>query len=97
MPGSHGPRRTNRSRFAVVVVYAFVFAASAFFHHDWACHQNSRTHCTACSVSQSAQKAESNGAPVDALRLVAGKIECRAPVGVDTLVLFFISDRAPPA
>jgi hypothetical protein len=97
MPGGYDARRLHRSRLAVVVLYAFILAASAFFHHDFACHQNSRTHCTACSVSQYAQKAESNGAPLDVLPLVAGRVEFRAPVDVDTLVLLFISDRAPPA
>jgi hypothetical protein len=97
MPGSCDPRRVRRSTLAVMVLYAFVIAASAFFHHDLACHQKSRTHCTACSVSQYAQEAEYSGAPLAALHRVAGRVELRATVSVDTPALVFISDRAPPA
>jgi hypothetical protein len=91
------PRSKHRSTLAVLVLYGLVLFAASFLHHDFACHQNSRTHCPACSVSQYAQKAESNGAPLDVLDVVAGRIELRSPAGVDTPVLLFISDRAPPA
>jgi hypothetical protein len=97
MPGSCDPRRLHRSIAAVVFLYAFVFAASAFFHHDFACHQNSRTHCTSCNVSQYAQKADSHGAPLDTLHRVSWRVELLASVGVSTPALVFISDRAPPA
>jgi hypothetical protein len=97
MPGSCDLRRLHRSRMAVVILYAFVFAASAFFHHDFACHQSSRTHCTSCTVSQSAQKADSHGAPLAALDRVFARVELRASVSADTPALDFRSDRAPPA
>ena len=97
MPGTIGARRSNRFLLTVVVLYAFVLAASAFFHRDFACRQDSRTHCIACSVSQDAQRVESHGGPVDAIRQAAGRVVIRTHVRIDTLSLTLLSDRAPPA
>jgi hypothetical protein len=97
MAGTIGPRRVNHCRVAVVVLYAFVVAASAFFHHDFACRQDSRTHCISCSVSQDAQRVESHGGPVDAIQQVAGRVELRNHSAVNIPALTSLSDRAPPA
>jgi hypothetical protein len=96
MPGTPLSRGRHRSTVAVVLLYGLVVFGASFLHHDFACHQNSRTHCTACSVSQYAQKSESHGVPLDAMQHVSGRVELRAPVTVATPVLVFISDRAPP-
>jgi hypothetical protein len=92
-----GAPRTNRFRVWVVVLYAFAIAASAFFHNDFTCRQDSRTHCISCSVSQDAQKVESQGGPVDVLHRVVGRVELRASHLADTLTTCTISDRSPPA
>jgi hypothetical protein len=93
---STGQRRLLHSRVAVLVLYAFVLAASGFFHHDLDCRQDSRTHCIACSVGQDAQKVESVGVSLDVLHRVAGRVELRASHVVDTLTACRISDRSPP-
>jgi hypothetical protein len=97
MLGTIGARRIHRFRLAVVVLYAFVLAASAFFHHDFACRQDSRIHCISCSVGQDAQKVESHGIPLDAIHRVAGRVEARASHVAGTLISCRISDRSPPA
>ena len=97
MAGSIGPWSTNRCRVAVVALYVFVVAAAAFFHHDFACRQDSRTHCISCSVSQDAQRVESHGGPLDAIQRMAGRVELRAHAGIDVPSLSVLSDRAPPA
>jgi len=92
-----GAQRTNRYRVAVVVLYAFVLAASGFFHNDFTCRQDSRTHCTACSVSQDAQKVESHGVSRDVLHRVAGRVELHASRFSEFRTTSRISDRSPPA
>ena len=81
----------------MVVLYAFVIAASAFFHNDFACRQDSRTHCIACSVSQDAQRVESHGGPLDGIQPLAGRVELRTHVSIDIPSITSLSDRAPPA
>ena len=97
MSGSRPAAHENRFRALIVLLYVVVLASSAFFHHDFACRQDSRTHCIACTVSQAAQKSDSGGAPLDAIHRFAGRIELRALVSVDSPALVSISDRAPPA
>ena len=97
MPGSRPAAHENGFRALIVLLYVFVLGSSAFFHHDFACRQDSRTHCIACTVSQAAQKVESQGAAGVAIHRVAGKIELRSHDSLDTPLLTFISDRAPPA
>ena len=97
MVGSLGRWSTNRCRVAVVVLYVFVVAASAFFHHDFACRQDSRIHCISCGVSQDAQRVESHGGPLDANQCMAGRVELRAHAVTDVPSVSVLSDRAPPA
>jgi hypothetical protein len=97
MAGPIGPRRIHHSRLAVVTLYVFVVAASAFFHHDFTCRQDSRTHCIACSVSHDAQRVEAHGGPLDTLQPMAGRVELRTHASVDIPSLSLVSDRAPPA
>src|SRR5205823_8999591 len=97
MSGSPGPRNPHRLRAVVVLLYACILAGSTFLHHDLACGQDSRTHCIACSVSQNAQKVESQGVSLDALHRVAGRVELRTHASIDAPAVTFLSDRAPPA
>ncbi|MSO55987.1 MAG: hypothetical protein EXQ55_03565 [Acidobacteria bacterium] len=71
--------------------------ASAFLHHDFACHEHPLAHCNACSAAQSAKKSEAGGAPVTALDSLVGRIEIRMARAVYTPALSCVSDRAPPA
>jgi hypothetical protein len=56
-------RRTGRWRarsgaLLVLALYALVVAVSPAFHHDVACHLTSPMHCTACTASVAAPRAE---------------------------------------
>jgi len=96
MPGSE-PRGARPAAIAIVVVYALVLSAGSFLHHDFACHQNSRTHCTACQINQSAQKVDAGVPPLDAIDRLIGRVELQAATAADKPLLSSISDRAPPA
>jgi hypothetical protein len=96
MPGSE-PRGPRPSTIAIVVVYALVLSAGSFLHHDFACHQNSRTHCTFCLTNQSAQKVEISGPPLDAIDRLVGRVELQAATADERTFLSSLSDRAPPA
>jgi hypothetical protein len=97
MPGSSSPRRLHRSILAVVILYTFVFAVSAFLHHDFDCHQNSRTHCTACQSSQQAQQVEVGAAGVEAVLQLAGHLEASTAHPIETLASPRLAGRSPPA
>jgi hypothetical protein len=96
MPGrlkSWSPRAST----ITLVVYMLVLAAGQFLHHDFACHENSRTHCPSCQIDQSAQKVDVGGPPLDVIDRFVGRIELRAATAVDAPFLSSFSDRAPPA
>lgn len=82
---------------AVVVMYGFVMMASDYLHHDFACHAQSRTHCNACSASQSAQESDAGGTSVTAINSLVGRVEIQMARAVHTPAPSCISDRAPPA
>jgi hypothetical protein len=96
MPGSPSPRRLHRSHVAVLLLYVFVFAANAFLHHDFACHQDSRTHCTACQISQQAQKVEASVAGVETVLRPAGRLEADTTQPIETLEPPLLAGRSPP-
>jgi hypothetical protein len=97
MPGRPAPRGARPSTLAVIALYALIMSAGAFLHHDFACHQNSRTHCPSCQLTQHAQKTEAGGAPLDAPRCLVGRIELRSDFSAELPAVSSISDRAPPA
>ncbi len=82
---------------AVTLLYVLAVFTGAFLHHDFACHQNSRTHCQACQATQGAQRVERASAPPHVLNRVAGRVELQAPLLVEAPATSFVSDRAPPA
>lgn len=47
-------RARRPSHLALALLYVFVLLGSAFLHHDFDCHEKSRTHCTSCVFSQAA-------------------------------------------
>lgn len=83
-------------RLLFVLFYVFVLAGSSFFHNDFACRQDSRTTCAACSVSQDAQKMDAHHAPAFDMRHAVGRVETQASTSVDAPALSSLSDRAPP-
>jgi hypothetical protein len=97
MPGRPELAGRHPSTIALIVVYVLVLAAGSFQHHDFACHENSRTHCTACQTNQAAQKVEVSSAPADVIQRLAGRLEPSASHVVETLTSCRISDRSPPA
>jgi hypothetical protein len=91
-----GTRHVRGGALLLLALYAFVIAASPAFHHDVACHLTSPMHCTACTASVAAPRAEAAPAvPAPGLRL-AGRVDApheRSPQSVPSLR---IPARAPP-
>jgi hypothetical protein len=95
-----GPVRSRRSLAATltsVAFYVLVLLMAPSLHHDFACHQNSRTHCTSCLTSQTAPNVDICHAPVDAMDALAGQVEARASDILQTPALISDSGRSPPA
>ena len=67
-----------------------IMSAGAFLHHDFDCHQNSRTHCPSCQLTQHAQKTEAGGAPLDAPRGLVGQIEWRSDFSAERRRFFHL-------
>ena len=80
----------------MVLAYSLVLSAGPFLHHDFACHQSSRTHCTSCQVSQSAQKEEANAASLTGVLSPSGQLEPHAVCAIDVLTPPRITGRSPP-
>ena len=97
MPGRRRPRRSLSTTLVVVAFYGVVLLLGPCLHHDFACHQSSRTHCVSCFSSQSAPSQDVSGAPVDELHRVAERIEALASIHVQTPALAADSGRSPPA
>ena len=97
MPGRRRSRRSLQATLAIVVLYGAVLLLGPALHHDFACHQSSRTHCLSCLSSPSAPNQDVHGIPVDQLHRVAERIEMLASVHVQTPALSALSDRSPPA
>jgi hypothetical protein len=78
------------------LLYVFVLLGSAFLHHDFACHEKSRTHCTSCVFSQLSAgiqaEAPPPAPPAPDLQLLTQPV---APV-VSAARLFFGTDSSPP-
>jgi hypothetical protein len=96
MPGRSEHRTSRFSFLAVAVVYGVVLAASAFLHHDFACHENSRTHCPSCQLSQHAQKVEVSAAVVESVLRPAGRLEAYTAHPIETLAPPRLAGRSPP-
>jgi hypothetical protein len=90
--------RPSRRWFAVVALafYTVLSAGAAASHHDFACHQKSRTHCSSCALAQYASgvEAKETGAlPAASSHRLDGTPE----VYVDLLVAPRTTGRSPPA
>jgi len=91
---------TTRARrpghLALALLYVFVLLGSAFLHHDFDCHEKSRTHCTSCVFSQAAA-----GVATVAPAVVAPELHVALLVGLTEVVhsasrLLDRTGRAPP-
>jgi hypothetical protein len=89
-------RARRPSHLALAVLYVFVVLGSAFLHHDFDCHEKSRTHCTSCVFSQTAAGVAAEApialpptAEVTSLVLLAVYLSSTTPIPFGT-------DRAPP-
>src|SRR3977135_2408481 len=96
MVGKVGSRRALWPALLAGVIYAAVLLVTPGLHHDFACHQNSRTHCTSCLTSQTAPNVDVCPAPVGAIAGVAGHLESLLAVPKQSPALFFDSGRSPP-
>ena len=90
-------RHVRGSIFVALALYGVVMSAGAFLHHDFACHQNSRTHCSSCVISQHPQKSHSAAAPVHGLMLTTRRVELTISTAVESASVCRLSSRAPPA
>jgi hypothetical protein len=95
---SGAERRQGRraSLYAALVAYSLLVVGSAVLHHDFACHQTSRTHCAACTWSQIASGIEA-GCPTGTWTLPpADRLDGRSVDQPDTLLAVRRSGRSPP-
>jgi hypothetical protein len=88
------PRKV--AHFALALLYAFVLLGSAFLHHDFDCHEKSRTHCTSCVYSQAVTgvAAEAHGPLPPAPEITdvdRNSVRLASPTPIA-----FAADRAPP-
>jgi hypothetical protein len=80
----------------LAVMFGVVLTAAPGLHHDFACHQNSRTHCNSCLSSQSAPNVDICATPIGAAANLSGKVEMRPSAELHTPTRFFDSGRSPP-
>jgi hypothetical protein len=89
-------RRTRSAAVVLLSLYALVIAVSPAFHHDVACHLTSPMHCTACTASVAAPRAEQAPA-VPAPRLhLAGPVDDAHEHSPQSAPSLRIPARAPP-
>ena len=88
--------RRTRSAGLVLALYALVIAASPAFHHDVACHLTSPMHCTACTASVAAPRAEQAPAVLVPRLHVAGPVDDADEQIPQRAPSLRIPARAPP-
>ena len=79
-----------------LLAYAVLIVGSAVLHHDFACHQTSRTHCTACSWTQITSSIQSDNPAGTSHLPQAGDLHVAPVVHADTLLSSHSSGRSPP-
>jgi hypothetical protein len=84
------------SHLALAVLYVFVLLGSAFLHHDFDCHEKSRTHCTSCVFSQAAAGVAAEAPAVVAPELHTTQVVRAIEVVHSASRLFDRTGRAPP-
>jgi hypothetical protein len=90
-------RRTLRAPLvAALLTYSVLLVGSAVLHHDFACHQTSRTHCTACTWAQMSSGIESDTPPGTSQLPPAGDLYGVRVTAPDTLLTSPAPGRSPP-
>lgn len=97
MVGKVGSRRALLPALLAGMIYVAVLLVTPGLHHDFACHQNSRTHCTSCLTSQTAPNVDVCPIPAGAMAGLAGQIESRLAIPIQSPALLSDSGRSPPA
>jgi len=80
-----------------VAFYVAVLLVAPSQHHDFACHQDSRTHCTSCISSQTAPSVSVSAVPIGEMAVLAGEVVARVGAIVQIIALLSDSGRSPPA
>jgi hypothetical protein len=97
MPFARGGSLRHPRVVTAVFLYAALLFAGPFLHHDLACHQKSRVHCTVCISSHSSLGTE-RGTPLDGRDLPdAGEPDTGQPGRVSALLIDGSTGRSPPA
>lgn len=91
------PRSSPRRAWIVVALYALVFLASSFLHHDLECHLKAQAHCNACTANPQAPRIETGMALASAVLPDAGSIESIGPASPTPPACTPNRGRAPPA
>jgi hypothetical protein len=78
-------------------MFGVVLTLTPGLHHDFACHQNSRTHCNSCLNNQSAPHVEICAAPLSAIADVSGDVDVPWSATLRTRSVLSDSGRSPPA
>jgi hypothetical protein len=81
----------------VVAVYTGVLMLAPGFHHDFSCHENSRTHCTSCLSNQSAPNVTIFSTPGCEMIRLSMYVEVAGRSEFSSQPRFCDSGRAPPA
>jgi hypothetical protein len=81
---------------AVVGLYALLVVGAPLLHHDFACHQKSPSHCTACVSSPSALRATAKVAVAPELDDIGRVVDARR-LQFGERPLLSLPGRAPPA
>jgi hypothetical protein len=80
-----------------MALYALVFVASPFLHHDLECHLKTPAHCSACTASPQAPRIETVVGLAPAALPDAGRIEPIGPSSLTPPACIPNRGRAPPA
>jgi hypothetical protein len=90
------PFRPRRGAFLLVALYLVVIAVSPAFHHDVACHLTSPMHCTACTASVAAPRAEQAPAVAAPGLRLAGHVDDADEHQPPSAPALQLPARAPP-
>lgn len=89
-------RARRPSHLALAGLYLFVVLGSAFLHHDFDCHEKSRTHCTSCVFSQTAAGVAAEAPAVVAPELHTTPVVRSIEIARSASRLLDRTGRAPP-
>jgi hypothetical protein len=89
-------RRARACVWWSLALYLGVIMAAPSLHHDFACHQNSPTHCSACMASQLADHTGDQTVRLAGMFRDVGEVAAIQRVAVDTPLVAATTGRSPP-